>query len=215
VPVEANTWATDDTTAVLHDIQNIAESNGSNVENDSKLQSDTAQSDQDANMLNSQLSQAARQLGITSTPTIGLVTWTTAGTTTTSVPSVAFTSIPPPKAGTPAAFASSVPAGLVKALTAFFSNPSNSGAPIGEVAFSAKVDPQAPNWALYEVRGKPAYAGDIQDGTGLAQIVSGVWTVNAPFGFDPSSCEDSNIPTNEPAIPVNVAAFFKLKLCSS
>lgn len=206
VPIEANSWATDDTTAVLHDIQNIAESNGSTVENDSKLQSDIAKGDQDANTLNFQLSQAAQQLRITSTPSIGLVTWTSAGTTTTSVPPVAFTTIPPPKAGTPAAFDSSVPADLAKALTTFFSIPPNPGAPIGELAFSAKVDPQAPNWAMYGVQGKPAYESNIQPGGGLAQIINGVWTVNAPLGSG-DFCVDSSI-------PVNVAAFFKLKLCS-
>jgi hypothetical protein len=207
VPSEANNWATNDTTAVLHDIQNIAESTGSTVENDSKLQSDTAKGDQDANALNSQLSQSAQQLGITGAPSIGLVTWTSAGTPTTTFPPVAFTTLPPPKAGTQPAFDSSVPTNLAKALAAFFSNPSNSGAPIGELAFSVRIDSQAPNWGLYEVQGKPAYTSNIQGGAGLVEEVNGVWTVYAPLGSG-DSCVESNVPTS-------VASFFKLKFCSS
>ena len=73
-PIDANNWATGDTTAVLHDIQNIAESNGSAVADESQLQTDTATADQDASALNSALAQAAQQLGV-KTPSIGLVTW--------------------------------------------------------------------------------------------------------------------------------------------
>jgi cell wall-associated NlpC family hydrolase len=75
-PIDANNWATSDTTAVLHDIQNIAESNGSAVADESQLQTDTATADQDASALNSALAQAAQQLGV-KTPSIGLVSWGT------------------------------------------------------------------------------------------------------------------------------------------
>jgi len=202
VPTEANSWATDDTTAVLHDVQNIAESNGNAVVNDSKLQSDTAQADQDAHTLNSQLSRAAQQLRITSTPSIGLVAWTSNGSTTTN-PAVTSTTIPPPpSAGTPAAFAPNVPANLAKALTSYFSNSPNSGVDIGEIAFSVvKVDPQAPSWVEYTAQGKPAYESNIQGIAGLAQEINGVWMIRSLGSGGPYVCDGSGA-------PANVASFF-------
>jgi hypothetical protein len=90
VPIDANTWATNDTTAVLHDVQNIAESNGSSVANQSKLQTDVTQADQDANTLRSQVSSAAQSLGIAS-PSMGLVLWSSGSSNTGSTGSTGST----------------------------------------------------------------------------------------------------------------------------
>jgi hypothetical protein len=197
VPSEANSWATDDTTVVLHDVQNIAESNGGVVENESNLLAATTQADRDARALESQLSRAARQLEITSTPSIGLVTWTSNGSTTTTTPTGTST-IPP--SGAPPTFSSSVPPALATALTTYFSNPSNSGVPISEVTFSATVDPHAPNWAEYDISGKPAYTSNVQGAFGLAEDVNGVWTIKSLGNAEP--CAGTGA-------PASVASFFR------
>lgn len=72
VPPDAASWASDDVAAVLHDIQNIAESNGSTVGDASQLQSDESTADSDSTAIYNSFHDAATTLGI-ATPAIGLV----------------------------------------------------------------------------------------------------------------------------------------------
>jgi len=68
-------WATNDTTAVLHDLQRLAESNGSGVANASQLSTDVAQADHDAGTVRYDFSNAAQRLGIRNFEGVGLITW--------------------------------------------------------------------------------------------------------------------------------------------
>ena len=72
---DALLWATDDTTAVLHDLQRLAESTGSAVAIESQLTTDVAQADNDAGSVRYSFTHAAQRLGITNFGGLGLVFW--------------------------------------------------------------------------------------------------------------------------------------------
>ena len=68
-------WATDDTTAVLHDLQRVAESSGNDVAIESQLTTDVTRTDSDAALVRYDFSNAASRLGIKSFSGVGLVVW--------------------------------------------------------------------------------------------------------------------------------------------
>jgi hypothetical protein len=139
-------------------------------------------------------------------PSAGTTTTSVAPVSTTLAPPVSYTTFPPPRAGTPATFQPGVPSGLAEALTKYFSNPSNAVIPLGELVFSAKVDPEAQNWAVYEVQGTPKYSSQIQPAGALAHSNGGIWTIYSILG---PGCNYNH------KVPTQVAAFFKLRLCSN
>jgi len=75
VAMDALNWATNDTTAVLHDLQRLAETTGSQVAVQSQLSTDVAQADRDAAIVNYEFSNAANRLGIRRFGGLGLVSW--------------------------------------------------------------------------------------------------------------------------------------------
>ena len=76
VAENAESWATDDTTAVLNDIQKLVESNSSNpTALESRLQTDVAQADGDAGSLRNEMSHAAKRLKVKNYGGLGLIQW--------------------------------------------------------------------------------------------------------------------------------------------
>jgi hypothetical protein len=76
VSANAEFWATDDTTAVLHDIQNFVESSSSHpTAIESQLETDIAQADSDAGSLRNAMNGAARRLGVKNYGGLGLIQW--------------------------------------------------------------------------------------------------------------------------------------------
>jgi hypothetical protein len=72
----AEDWATDDTTAVLHDLQKAAESTGGNtVAIQSQLQTDVATADSDAGALRATMNAAAKKLKVKNYGGLGLIQW--------------------------------------------------------------------------------------------------------------------------------------------
>jgi hypothetical protein len=72
--IHAEMWASSDTGAVLHDVQNLLESHGDGVAVASKLESDIAHADSDAATLRADFSHAAQRLGAKFSG-LGLVVW--------------------------------------------------------------------------------------------------------------------------------------------
>jgi hypothetical protein len=75
IAIDAETWASTDTTHVLHDIQTLVESSGNATKIESQLNSDVSQADGDAASINSALSGAAHRVGVKGFKGVGLVTW--------------------------------------------------------------------------------------------------------------------------------------------
>lgn len=74
--LDAETWATQDTTAVLHDVQKLAESGGNPTALVSQFDQDATTADQDASTVRYDFSNAAQRLGISNFSGLGLITWT-------------------------------------------------------------------------------------------------------------------------------------------
>jgi hypothetical protein len=76
VGTNATIWATDDTTAVLHDIQKLVETTSSNTTAlQSQLQTDVTQADADAGSLRNDMNSAAKRLKLKSYGGLGLIQW--------------------------------------------------------------------------------------------------------------------------------------------
>ena len=73
-----------------------------------------------------------------------------------------------------------------------------------ELAIAATIDPNNAGWAEFAVNAAPGYASQVQAGIGLAQSVSGVWTV-VTIGSGGVGC-NGNAPQS--GIPPSVLADF-------